>query len=214
MSETVEKVECGVDARRRVLNLAVSTVLLETGFDSADKMSLETLTEMLQCCMFSYYIFYCFVLTTFSSKSFLFQFHLIATIIFSQLFSFYWTWQLSKRILWTIGKSWTSAKWYCYGFDEYGYDLTFFNSHWCLLNKFYSLLTSLYLAGISIQGIEQYAARPNRHVIQPPQQATAPRTPAMLSAGAKAKPAPHIPFHLPPLPDPHAYIRTPVRLLC
>lgn len=64
--------------------------------------------------------------------------------------------------------------------------------------------------GISLQGLEQYAARPNRHVIQPPQQAPAPRTPAMLSAGSKAKPAPHIPFHLPPLPDPHAYIRTPV----
>ncbi|OWR51368.1 Transcription initiation factor TFIID subunit 8 [Danaus plexippus plexippus] len=63
--------------------------------------------------------------------------------------------------------------------------------------------------GISIQGIEQYAARPNRHVIQAPQQAFVPRTPAMLSAGSKAKPAPHIPFHLPPLPDPHAYIRTP-----
>lgn len=66
------------------------------------------------------------------------------------------------------------------------------------------------MAGISLQNIEQYAARPNRHVIQPPQQAPAPRTPAMLSAGSKAKPAPHIPFHLPPLPDPHAYIRTPV----
>ncbi|CAG9583214.1 unnamed protein product [Danaus chrysippus] len=41
------------------------------------------------------------------------------------------------------------------------------------------------------------------------QQAFVPRTPAMLSAGSKAKPAPRIPFHLPPLPDPHAYIRTP-----
>lgn len=68
----------------------------------------------------------------------------------------------------------------------------------------------IYFTGISLKGIEQYAVRPNRHVIQPPQQAAAPRTPAMLSAGSKAKPAPHIPFHLPPLPDPHAYIRTPV----
>lgn len=69
-----------------------------------------------------------------------------------------------------------------------------------------------FIKGISLQGLEQYAARPNRHVIQPPQQAPAPRTPAMLSAGSKAKPAPHIPFHLPPLPDPHAYIRTPVSI--
>lgn len=50
MAEGTEKVESAVDARRRVLNIAVSTVLLETGFDAADKISLETLTEMLQCC--------------------------------------------------------------------------------------------------------------------------------------------------------------------
>lgn len=50
MAETTEKIENGTDARRRVLNIAVSTVLLETGFDAADKMSLETLTEILQCC--------------------------------------------------------------------------------------------------------------------------------------------------------------------
>lgn len=68
------------------------------------------------------------------------------------------------------------------------------------------------ILGINLQGIEQYAARPNRHVIQPPQQALVPRTPAMLSAGSKAKPAPHIPSHLPQLPDPHAYIRTPVTM--
>lgn len=50
MTEPTEKVESNSDARRRILNIAVSTVLLESGFDSADKISLETLTEMLQCC--------------------------------------------------------------------------------------------------------------------------------------------------------------------
>lgn len=50
MSETTEKVENNGDARRRILNIAVSTVLLESGFETVDKMSLETLTEMLQCC--------------------------------------------------------------------------------------------------------------------------------------------------------------------
>lgn len=50
MAETTEKVENASDARRRILNIAVSTVLLESGFEAADKMSLETLTEMLQCC--------------------------------------------------------------------------------------------------------------------------------------------------------------------
>lgn len=50
MAEGTEKVESGSDARRRILTIAVSTVLLENGFESTDKMALETLTEMLQCC--------------------------------------------------------------------------------------------------------------------------------------------------------------------
>lgn len=50
MSESTEKVESTCNARRRILNIAVSTVLLETGFDAADKMSLETLTEIIQSC--------------------------------------------------------------------------------------------------------------------------------------------------------------------
>ncbi|KOB51916.1 putative methylmalonate-semialdehyde dehydrogenase, partial [Operophtera brumata] len=50
MAEITEKLESTSDARRRILNIAVSTVLLETGFDSCDKMSLETLTEILQSC--------------------------------------------------------------------------------------------------------------------------------------------------------------------
>lgn len=55
MAEGVEKVESASDARRKILNIAVSTVLLETGFDSVDKMSLETLTEMLQACKNQYH---------------------------------------------------------------------------------------------------------------------------------------------------------------
>ncbi|KAF9822697.1 hypothetical protein SFRURICE_016903 [Spodoptera frugiperda] len=145
MAEGTEKVESGSDARRRILTIAVSTVLLENGFESTDKMALETLTEMLQC-------FLCEVGN--SAKNYC---------------------ELSGRVEPMLG----------------------------------DVIMALVNMGISLQGLEQYAARPNRHVIQPPQQAPAPRTPAMLSAGSKAKPAPHIPFHLPPLPDPHAYIRTP-----
>lgn len=52
MAETTEKLECAIDARRRILNIAVSTVLLETGFGSCDKMALETLTEILQSCKY------------------------------------------------------------------------------------------------------------------------------------------------------------------
>lgn len=66
------------------------------------------------------------------------------------------------------------------------------------------------LSGISLEGLEKYAARPNRHVVFPPAPAQAPRTPAMLSAGQRARPPYHIPAHFPPLPDPHAYVRTPV----
>ncbi|XP_039757327.1 transcription initiation factor TFIID subunit 8 [Pararge aegeria] len=145
MSENTEKLESSCDARRRILNIAVSTVLLETGFDSADKMALETLTEIIQCF---------FTEVGNSAKNYC---------------------ELTGRTEPVLG------------------DVTM-----ALINM-----------GISVQGIEQYAARPNRHVIQAPQQASVPRTPAMLSAGSKAKPPPHIPFHLPPLPDPHAYIRTP-----
>ncbi|KAG7302106.1 hypothetical protein JYU34_013567 [Plutella xylostella] len=145
MAESTEKVESGPDARRRILNIAVSTVLLESGFDAADKLSLETLTELLQC------------------------------------------------FLTEVGNS---ARGYCE-----------------VAGRVEPVLSDVVMAlinmGISTQNIEQYAARPNRHVIQTPQQAPAPRTPAMLSAGSKAKPPPHIPYHLPPLPDPHAYIRTP-----
>ncbi|XP_045516498.1 transcription initiation factor TFIID subunit 8 [Pieris brassicae] len=145
MSETTEKIESNGDARRRILHIAVSTVLLESGFETVDKISLETLTEMLQC-------------------------------FFTE-----------------VGNS---ANRYCE-----------------LSGRVEPVLADVMLAlinmGISLQGLEQYAARPNRHVIQPPQQAPVPRTPAMLSAGSKAKPSPHIPFHLPAFPDPHAYIRTP-----
>lgn len=145
MTDTAEKVESVTDARRKILSIAVSTILLETGFDAAEKMSLETMVEILQC-------------------------------FFSE-----------------VGNS---AKNYC--------EIT---------GRVQPIAADVHLAlinmGISLQGIEQYASRPNRHVIQPPQQALAPKTPAMLSAGAKAKAAPHIPFHLPSLPDPHAYVRTP-----
>ncbi len=36
--------------RRRVLTLAVSSLLTELGFDHAEKMAVETLVEMIQSC--------------------------------------------------------------------------------------------------------------------------------------------------------------------
>lgn len=49
--KTMEKPESTVpDPRRKILNMAISSVLAEAGFDSADKECLETLSEMSQSC--------------------------------------------------------------------------------------------------------------------------------------------------------------------
>lgn len=37
---------------RKVLNASVASLLIELGFDCADNMALETLTEMLQSCKY------------------------------------------------------------------------------------------------------------------------------------------------------------------
>ncbi|XP_059621895.1 transcription initiation factor TFIID subunit 8 [Phlebotomus argentipes] len=63
--------------------------------------------------------------------------------------------------------------------------------------------------GISIQGLEAFARRDGRHVIPSPQQVSAQKQLNLLQAGTKNAHPSHIPNHLPPLPDPHAYIRTP-----
>lgn len=39
-------------ARRRTLQVVVSALLTECGFESAEKAAVETLTEMMQSCMF------------------------------------------------------------------------------------------------------------------------------------------------------------------
>lgn len=42
--------------RRKILSVAVSSLLVETGFDAIDNSSLETLTEIIQSCKYSFYI--------------------------------------------------------------------------------------------------------------------------------------------------------------
>lgn len=42
---------------RKMLEASVSSVLVEAGFDSADKDSLGTLTEMIQCCEYGLFTF-------------------------------------------------------------------------------------------------------------------------------------------------------------
>lgn len=72
------------------------------------------------------------------------------------------------------------------------------------------VIVALVNAGISIQGLDSFAKRENRTILQPPQQISSQKQLSLLQAGTKNSHPPHIPNHLPVLPDPHAYIRTPV----
>lgn len=72
------------------------------------------------------------------------------------------------------------------------------------------VVVSLINLGISLQGITTYAKRENRPTISAPQQIGTQKPLSLLQAGTKLSHPSHIPHHLPPLPDPHAYIRTPV----
>lgn len=74
------------------------------------------------------------------------------------------------------------------------------------------IVVSLVNLGLTLQGIAAYGKRENRPVVPTPQQISAQKQLSLLQAGTKLPHPPHIPHHLPPLPDPHAYIRTPVRL--
>lgn len=74
------------------------------------------------------------------------------------------------------------------------------------------VIVALINAGISIQGLETFAKRESRAILQPPQQISSTKQLSLLQAGTKNSHPSHIPNHLPVLPDPHAYIRTPVCL--
>uniref|UniRef100_A0A182R170 Transcription initiation factor TFIID subunit 8 n=1 Tax=Anopheles farauti TaxID=69004 RepID=A0A182R170_9DIPT len=71
------------------------------------------------------------------------------------------------------------------------------------------VVVALVNMGISIRGLDTFAKREGRHVLPPPQQALAQKQQSILQAGQKISHPSHIPNHLPPFPDPHAYIRTP-----
>lgn len=50
--DKTESTQPSGNARRKILSVAVSQILMEKGFDSVDKECLETLTEMMQSCKF------------------------------------------------------------------------------------------------------------------------------------------------------------------
>uniref|UniRef100_A0A1Q3F9X3 Transcription initiation factor TFIID subunit 8 n=1 Tax=Culex tarsalis TaxID=7177 RepID=A0A1Q3F9X3_CULTA len=132
-------------ARRRYLTMAVSSELMERGFDAAEPECVETLTEMLQSFM---------VELGQSSRNYC---------------------ELAGRTQPVIG----------------------------------DIVISLINMGITIKGLEAYGKRESRRILPPPQQAQAQKQLGILQAGQKHSHPSHIPNHLPTLPDPHAYIRTP-----
>lgn len=66
--------------------------------------------------------------------------------------------------------------------------------------------------GLSLNGMEQYALRNNRHLMPAPTQSSQVKQLSMLAAGSKQHLPHYIPNHLPQFPDPHAYTRTPVSI--
>lgn len=66
--------------------------------------------------------------------------------------------------------------------------------------------------GIPLYGIETFAKRENRQFIPMPPQYSQQKQLNLLQAGTKYSHPTHIPNYFPVLPDPHAYIRTPVPL--
>lgn len=72
------------------------------------------------------------------------------------------------------------------------------------------IVVALVNLGISIQGISTFGKREDRLTIANPQQIGTQKQLSLLQAGTKQSHPPHIPHYLPALPDPHAYIRTPV----
>lgn len=64
--------------------------------------------------------------------------------------------------------------------------------------------------GINFKGIEEFAKRDKRHILQNPSPQQPQKQTNLLQAGSKYPHPAHVPSYLPPFPDPHAYIRTPV----
>lgn len=71
------------------------------------------------------------------------------------------------------------------------------------------VVISLINMGITIDGLSAYAKRDSKKVLPQPQQMQVQKQLSILQAGNKQPHPSYVPGHLPVLPDPHAYIRTP-----
>lgn len=74
------------------------------------------------------------------------------------------------------------------------------------------VILALINMGMKLDNIETYSKRQNRTILPALQQQTQAKQLNILQAGVKQSHPSHIPNYLPPFPDPHAYIRTPVNL--
>ncbi|KAH8035771.1 hypothetical protein HPB51_008598 [Rhipicephalus microplus] len=63
--------------------------------------------------------------------------------------------------------------------------------------------------GINVESLWSFVKRPSRIALPTPGLQARSSTPKILQAGDKKPLPPHIPEHMVPFPDPHAYIRTP-----
>jgi transcription initiation factor TFIID subunit 8 len=74
------------------------------------------------------------------------------------------------------------------------------------------VVLSLVDMGIKVDpvGLRAFSRRSTRPTIPVPGTIPLPKVPSILSAGKKRALPGYIPDHFPPMPDPHAYIRTPV----
>lgn len=72
------------------------------------------------------------------------------------------------------------------------------------------VVVALVNLGIPIHGIAAFGKRDGRPTLPAPQQIGTQKQLSLLQAGTRKSHPSHIPNYLPQLPDPHAYIRTPV----
>lgn len=77
---------------------------------------------------------------------------------------------------------------------------------------FADVLLALVNMGLPISDLEKFAKRSNTISIPAPVPSAPAKQLGILQAGVKHQHPAHIPAHLPPFPDPHAYIRTPVSI--
>jgi len=71
------------------------------------------------------------------------------------------------------------------------------------------LVLALVELGLPVSGLKEYALRSGRLTVAAPTHTVSSKQTAILHTGNKKRHPPHIPDHLPEMPDSHSYIRTP-----